>query len=107
MAVTGVYTDFSGLASLKGQAQVEPEDAVKEVARQFESLFVSMMLKSMRDAVPKDSLFGGNQMDSYQQMFDQQLALDMAQSGGIGLAGMIEQQLSMSASLAAEEISGL
>jgi len=107
MAVASVYTDFSGLASLKGQANVEPENAVKEVAKQFESLFVSMMLKAMRDAVPKDGLFNSNQMDSYQQMFDQQLAVDMAQGGGVGLAELIEQQLSMGASLAAEENPGL
>jgi len=107
MAVASVYTDFSGLASLKGQAKIEPENAVKEVAKQFESLFVGMMLKAMRDAVPKDGLFGSNQMDSYQQMFDQQLAVDMAQGGGIGLVELIEQQLSLSATLVTEERQGL
>ena len=104
MAVANVYTDFSGLAGLKGQAQAAPDDAIKEVARQFESLFVGMMLKAMRDAVPKDGLFASNQMDSYQQMFDNQLALDMTRGDGIGLAGLIEQQLSMSATLTAGEI---
>ena len=102
MAVANVYTDFSGLASLKGQAQAEPDNAVEEVARQFESLFVGMMLKAMRDAVPKDGLFASNQMDSYQQMFDQQLALDMTRDGGIGLADLIERQLTMNATLAAQ-----
>jgi Rod binding domain-containing protein len=32
-------------------------------------------------------------MDTYQQMFDQQIAVGMAKAGGIGLAPFIEQQL--------------
>jgi len=91
--LAGVYNDFSGLSSLRQQAKSEPENAAREVAQQFESIFVNMMLKSMRSAIPKDSLFGSDQMEAYQDMFDQQLALDMSATGGIGLARIIEQQI--------------
>jgi flagellar protein FlgJ len=103
MTTASVYTDLAGLSSLKLQAHSAPQQAVSEVARQFESLFVAMMLKAMRDAVPKDGLFGSNQLDTYQSMFDQQLALDMSRSGGIGLAELIERQLAGSAALAAQD----
>lgn len=103
MATADIYTDFSGLASLKAQARFEPSEAVKEVAQQFESLFVGMMMKAMRDAVPKDGLFGSSQLDSYQEMFDKQLAVDLSRQGGIGLAALIEQQIAASATFAVED----
>ena len=93
MMPTVDYNNFSSLQSLRTQASTEPKAVVSEVAQQFESLFVSMMLQSMRDTVPKDSLFGSNSMDSYQNMFDQQVAVDMSVKGGIGLAEIIERQM--------------
>lgn len=86
--------DFSGMASLRTQARVDPDEGtVAEAAQQFEALFVQMMLKSMRDAVPDGGLFGSNNMQTYQEMHDQQIALDISRSGGLGLAKMIEAQL--------------
>ena len=49
-ATAGIYTDFDGLARLKGQASEQTPEAKKEVAQQFEALFIQIMLKSMRDA---------------------------------------------------------
>lgn len=89
----GVYNDFSELAKLKGVSHDDPQAAMKEVAHQFESLFVTMMMKSMRDTLPKDGMFGGSNMESYQQMFDQQLSLDLSRKGSIGLASVIQRQL--------------
>lgn len=103
MAAAAVYTDFSGLANLRLQAKVEPDQAVKEVAQQFESLFVGMMLKAMRDTLPKDGLFSSNQMDAYQDMFDRQLAVDMSSDGGIGLAQLIERQIAASSTFLEQE----
>ena len=88
-----VYSDLNHLSTLKAQAANDPEQAIKEVAAQFESIFVSMMMQSMRDALPGDSLFNSNQMETYQEMFDQQLAVDLSDKGGLGLAEIIEQQL--------------
>ena len=42
-----VYTDFSGLAQLKNKARQESPEALKEVAKQFESLFLKIMEMSM------------------------------------------------------------
>ena len=88
-----VYTDFSQLESLKAQAQANPDAALEDVAQQFESLFLQMMLKSMRDATMKSDLFGSDQMDSYQSMADQQIALTLSQQGGMGLARVLVEQM--------------
>lgn len=86
--------DFAGMADLRAEARSGDNAAsVTEAAQQFESLFVQMMLKSMRDAVPDGGLMGGNGMEMYQEMHDQQVALDISRRGGLGLAKMIEAQV--------------
>jgi flagellar protein FlgJ len=92
-----VYADLSGLNALKLQSRENPEGALHEVAQQFESVFVTMMMKAMRDTLPKDGMFQSGQMDTYQEMFDQQLALDLSRQDGLGLAAVIERQLSAAA----------
>ena len=89
-----VYNDMGALADLRGRARANPNEAVEEVAQQFEALFIQMMLKSMRDAIEDGGLFSSHQLDTYQQMADQQTALDMASKGGIGLAEALMAQLS-------------
>jgi flagellar protein FlgJ len=88
--------DFSALASLRNDAKAQDPSALKEAAKQFESLFTQMLLKSMRDAnrsLGEDSLFGSSQGDFYQDMFDDQIALHLSKGKGLGLADMLVQQL--------------
>ena len=88
-----VYTDFAGLASLKKSANANDPDALRQVARQYESLFVRMMIKSMRDAVGKDPIFGSDEGQTYQEMYDDQLSMEMTKGHGLGLADMLVRQL--------------
>ena len=88
-----VYNDFQGLAALKHQARADQAGSIDQVARQFESLFVQMMVKQMRQAS-----FGGGLLDSdktrfYQDMYDKQLSLHLSESGGVGLGDMLRRQL--------------
>ncbi len=87
------YTDFGGLADLRRQAQADPEKALAGVARQFESLFIKMMLKSMREASFGDPYFDSSRQELYRDMFDNQISLDMAKGQGIGLAEALMRQL--------------
>ena len=87
------YTDQSSLTQLKKGAREKSPDAIKQVAKQFESLFVQMMLKSMRDTLPENELFGSNAEKMYQDMYDKQLSTQISNSRGIGLANVIERQL--------------
>ena len=88
-----VYTDFSGLAALKARAREDQDAALDQVARQFESLFLQMMLKSMRDASLGDGFMDSKQSEFYRDMYDKQIAVDMAQKQGIGLADVLKRQL--------------
>jgi peptidoglycan hydrolase FlgJ len=87
------YADPAGLSGLKREAAAQTPEAVRETARQFESLFTTMMLKSMRDASPGDSMFGSEQQDFYQDMFDQQLSVQLSKGRGLGLADVLVRQL--------------
>lgn len=90
-----IYTDFNSFSMLKKEAEVNPESdaTLREVAQQFESLFMHMMLKSMRSAVNKSELMSSDQTNFYQEMLDQQLSTELPKQGGIGLAEIIVQQL--------------
>jgi len=88
-----VYGDFAGLEKLKSGAARSDPAAVREVARQFESLFARMMIKSMRAAVGKDPIFGSDQAQTYQGMYDDQLSLELTRGKGLGLADMLRRQL--------------
>ena len=88
-----IYNDFTQLTTLRAEATKNPSAALEEVAAQFESIFLQQMLKSMRDATVKSDLFDSSQMDTYQSMADQQLAVQFAEQGGIGLARMMVEQM--------------
>ena len=87
------YTDFSGLNTMRAEARVDPQASLKQVAKQFEGIFIQMMLKSMRDASMGDAIFDSDQSKLYRDMFDKQVALDMANSKGIGIADSLVRQL--------------
>jgi len=87
------YADPQGTSALRRDARANDPEAIKAAARQFEALFTSMMLKSMRDATPKGGLFDSDQQDFYQGMFDQQLSMQLSKGKGLGLADSLVQQL--------------
>ena len=88
-----VYTDFAGLAALKKSARSNDPDALRQVAKQYESLFARMMIKSMRDALGKDPLFGSDEEQTYQGMYDDQLSIEMTKGKGLGLADLLVRQM--------------
>lgn len=88
-----VYTDFNGLAKLKTEAKEKTPEAIKEVAKQFESIFLSRVLKTMRQAKLAEDIMGSDQSQFYRDMYDQQLAVHLSGDPGIGLADLIVKQL--------------
>jgi flagellar protein FlgJ len=100
-ADSGIYGDFAGLEKLKASAHEKDPSALRQVAKQFESLFARMLIKSMRDAVGKDPIFGSDQAQTYQGMFDDQLSLDLTRGKGLGLADMLMHQLQHSSAATA------
>lgn len=67
---------------------------LKKISQDFESLFVNMMLKSMRATVPEDKLTGGGRAEeTFRSLLDQEYATVAARRGGIGIATMVEKEL--------------
>lgn len=92
--MTASITDFNQFTGLRAAADRNDPAALREVAGQFEALFLQTMLKNMREASLGDPVFGNSdQQEMYQGMMDQQLALEMASGKGVGLADMLVRQL--------------
>ena len=90
------YTDLNAMAQMKAGSQADSPENMERVARQFESLVLNVMLKSMRDA---NQVFAeGNPLNSpqtrfYQDMYDNQMAVHLAEKQGMGLADVMLRQL--------------
>jgi peptidoglycan hydrolase FlgJ len=90
-----VAFDANGLSKLKLAARENSPEAIKDVAKQFEAIFMNMMLKSMREATPQDNPFDNEQSRTFTSMLDQQLSSNFA-SKSLGLADVLAKQLSKS-----------
>jgi flagellar protein FlgJ len=92
--MTAAVTDFSQFSQLRTGADRNDPAVIREVAGQFEALFLQTLMKNMRGAELAEPLFGDSeQHDMYQDMMDQQLSVEMASGRGIGLADMLVRQL--------------
>ncbi len=69
------------------------QDEIGRVAKDFESLFASQMLKEMRKTLDPETMFGSDSGDVYGGLFDQFVGQQMAQGGGFGLAKMLRETL--------------
>ena len=90
--------DFSGLAQMRAGAVQGKERVTKEVAQQFESIFINMMLKSMRDATERSGLLDSEATKTYESMFDQQMSTELTGKGTFGIAQALQNQLNLNTS---------
>lgn len=85
------------LDNLRLQAKQENgKEAVRAAAQQFESYFLQMMLRTMRQTLSQDGPFDSQETRMFSEMFDQQVAQSISQSKGLGLADMLVQQVQLS-----------
>lgn len=96
LAVPQVYTDLGSLQNLKRPGGDERAQ-LRQIAEQFEAMMMQMMLKSMRQAnavFSEGNPLVGNEEQFYQEMFDQQLGINLSSSGrGMGIADALMRQL--------------
>ncbi|MDU1062251.1 MAG: flagellar assembly peptidoglycan hydrolase FlgJ [Leclercia adecarboxylata] len=95
--------DTQSLNELKSKAGKDPAGNIRPVARQVEGMFVQMMLKSMREALPKDGIFSSDSTRLYTSMYDQQIAQQMTSGKGLGLADVIVKQMAAAQGVPPEE----
>ncbi|MDE1168394.1 MAG: flagellar assembly peptidoglycan hydrolase FlgJ [Pseudomonas sp.] len=97
----GFALDVQGLDALKRSAHKDSAAGIKEASKQFEALFLQMMLKSMRAAIPKSSMDQDSQTSLYTEMLDQQWAQSLA-GRGMGLADQLSGALGANKAAIAE-----
>lgn len=90
------FLDANSLNHIKAMGRADDPQALKEVAKQFEAIFVQQMLKNMRAAnevFSEDSPFNSNEMQFHQDMYDQQMSLNLTSGKGLGLADALYEQM--------------
>jgi flagellar protein FlgJ len=92
-ATSNLAIDANALNGLKSAAHANSPEAIRGAAKQFEAIFLNMMLKSMRDATPHDGPLDSEQSKTFTSMLDQQLSQTLANKG-MGLAEILIKQLS-------------
>lgn len=70
------------------------EAKLKKACQDFEAVFIGQIWKQMRSSVPKEGMLHSKEEENYLSMFDQELSVKMAGSGGIGLSDMLYANLS-------------
>jgi flagellar protein FlgJ len=96
--------DPKALGNLKASAKQNTPEGIKQAAKQFEALFMNMLLKSMREATPKDGMLDSDQTKTYTSMLDQQLSQNLSQRG-IGLGDLLAKQLLKAQGITPESLS--
>lgn len=92
--------DFAALAQLRSRATTDSKAVTEEAARHFEALFVQMVLESMRSA---GDVFGDGSDNTYRDMFDRQVALELSRGKGLGIAELLTRQLAPPGSASTED----
>jgi flagellar protein FlgJ len=91
-----IASDGADVSALRRSGKADSPEALRAAARQFEGLFMNMVMKSMRDATPQDSPFDSQQSRMYTSMLDQKIS-DNFSKRGMGLADALMRQLSNNA----------
>ena len=93
MTVSSAVTDFSQFTRMRQQADANDPEVLRQVAGQFEALFVESLLKNMRSTSLGDPVFGkSDQHEMYLGMLDKQLSVEMSKGRGIGIADILVRQ---------------
>jgi len=91
-----IYTDISGLNAITQLGRENTPEAMRQVAQQFESVFLGIVLKAMRDSnavFSEGNYLQSNEMEFHQENFDNQLTLHMSEGQGLGLADVLYEQM--------------
>lgn len=85
--------DVQGVDALRRTVRASPQEGLRQASKQFEVVFLQMVLKSMREATPSDGLLSSQAEKTYTSMLDQQLTQSLS-GRGLGLAEAMHAQLS-------------
>lgn len=98
-SATGVSFDARSLDALKSKAAADPRAAVRDAAKQFESLFMNELMKSMRSTTLASGMLDNAGSSMGTDMLDSQLATQLSgMKGGLSdaIAKQLERQMGLS-----------
>jgi peptidoglycan hydrolase FlgJ len=90
------YHDLSSLNELRATSKKDETGAIKQAAQQFESVFMGMLMQSMRKAnaaFEDDNPLNSQATESFRDMHDSQMSAELSKQGALGLADLMVQQL--------------
>ena len=103
LANMGAMASPQSVAHLRAAAREPTVETLREVASQFEAIFVEMVFKGMREGKLADGPFDNDESKLYRDMFDNQIAASMSKRGGIGLADVLVRQLGQQLGIAEDK----
>jgi flagellar protein FlgJ len=89
------HSQVEDFEAVLGRAMAGGSSELKEAAIEMESFFINMMFQAMRRTIPEpQGMFERSQAEKlFQEMLDQEMAINMARAGGIGIAQTLYAQL--------------
>ncbi|MBN4050694.1 MAG: flagellar biosynthesis protein FlgJ [Alkaliphilus sp.] len=95
MKINNPHSLIKNEMKMQKKADIENSENLLEACKQFEAIFLNMMLQQMRKSVWSGGLTEKSQgREIFESMKDEKMTEDMALDGGIGLAKQLYQQLS-------------
>lgn len=91
--LAGLAADPNALSDLRRRAAIDDKGALREVAKQFETMLLDVVVKSMRATVPGDGPLDSAGTQMFTEMLDRQFVQGVSAQGGLGLADVLVRQL--------------
>lgn len=88
-----ITTSLTSPVSTSNASLSKNQRRAQEMAKDFESMFLSQIIKGMRQSLEPGSMFAGDSGDVQGGLFDQYMGQHLADAGGVGLAATIKRQL--------------
>jgi flagellar protein FlgJ len=86
-------SSLMSLGSRSGDLPGVPSGPPDEAAKQLEGMFMSLLLKEMRQSIGAENGFAGDPSDTIGGLFDQMMGDHLAAAGGLGIADSIRGSL--------------
>jgi flagellar protein FlgJ len=92
-----LYHDLNSLNQLRLQSKTSQRETLRAAVKEFEAYFLNLMLKNMRQTnklFSEDNPLSSDDVEFYNDMHDQQLALELSRSSKFGIGDLLFRQLS-------------
>ncbi|MDR2165760.1 MAG: flagellar assembly peptidoglycan hydrolase FlgJ [Zoogloeaceae bacterium] len=86
-------SDVKSAQSLRSRMKTDQAAGIRAAAQEFEAMFLQMVMKSMRETTSQDGFLDSDASRFFTGMLDEQMAKNLSRTGQIGLAEMLEAQL--------------